>query len=516
MIAGILGHLLLFALPLHASVVPAEVPALSLAVGISLSGRSASTTFTPSFSAAGCAYVLYAAANGGQLKPPQLSAHRIARIAAAEGATSRTFAHLKAIRDRSSRSRAIYFRGRIRCDEGSALSTIRRVTVRPSTSNGLTPLPKWLDYFGSKVAESKIQLAPAFPALSFSQPVALVSPSDATNRLFVVEQGGKIFSFENSSSVEAKQQFLDISSRISTGSELGLLGLAFHPAFAQNGQFFVNYTEPRPGDESNSRTIISRLTLPSPSSVNAEAAVEERLLVINQPFANHNGGDLQFGPDGYLYIALGDGGSGGDPQGNGQDRSVLLGKILRIDVNAHSGSLNYSIPPSNPFAGNTSGFREEIFAYGLRNPFRMSFDSSTGRLWAGDVGQGAREEIDIISSGGNYGWNRMEGKQCYPPGSSCSRTGLTLPVVDYGREVGTSVIGGFVYRGSSVPSLVGTYVYADFVSGRIFGLIYDGSSVSNKTFLETGLLLSSFGQDANRELYVLSYGQGKIYKIAAR
>ncbi len=499
------------ALPVHA-----DAPSVDLAVAIADSGRSVSLSLTPSSSAAGCSYSVYAAASRIQLGRSRISQFRIARLAAAAGVSSRELSNLKPLRDRSMRRRALFFRARIRCESGAALTSIQRVLVRPKARAGLGPLADWLTYLGAKLSESKIRLTPAFPSLIFSSPLALVASPDSSNRLFVVEKGGKIFSFENSSSVTSTVQFLDISSRIATDSELGLLGLAFHPSFASNGQFFLNYTEERPSDPSNYRTVISRFTLPSPSSPNADAATEERLLVINQPFTNHNGGDLQFGNDGLLYIALGDGGSGGDPLGNGQDRTTLLGKILRIDVDSSTSPNNYSIPPGNPFVGNGFGFKEEIFAYGLRNPFRMSFDTATGKLWAGDVGQDSREEIDIISSGGNYGWNRMEGRQCYPAGSSCSRSGLTLPVYDYGRSDGASVIGGYVYRGSSIPSLVGTYVFGDFISGNLFGLIYDGSSVIKKKLAETGLLISSLGRDESGELYVLSYGEGTIYKISAR
>ncbi|NDC39494.1 MAG: glucose sorbosone dehydrogenase, partial [Proteobacteria bacterium] len=245
----------------------------------------------------------------------------------------------------------------------------------------------------------------------------------------------------------------------------------------------------------------------------AASATEERLLVIDQPFSNHKGGDLAFGNDGYLYIALGDGGSAGDPLGNAQNRASLLGKILRIDVDSRSGSLPYGIPAQNPYATNSSGYRKEIFAYGFRNPFRMSFDLVTQRLWVGDVGQSAREEIDIVKAGGNYGWNKMEGSLCYPPGVRCDSGKFNPPVIDYRRSVGQSVIGGFVYRGSAIPSMVGTYLFADFISGRVFGAVYDGNKADYETLLETNLKISALGQDANKELYLLSYQEGTIYKI---
>ncbi|MBN8549257.1 MAG: PQQ-dependent sugar dehydrogenase [Deltaproteobacteria bacterium] len=357
-------------------------------------------------------------------------------------------------------------------------------------------------------------LSNAFPKLTFSSPLALVSPADGTKRLFVVEQGGKIFVIKNNPAAKSKALFLDLSSRISRGGELGLLGLAFHPSFAENGKFYVNYTEPRSPGSAQSRSVISEFTRSSASSTDLSS--ERRLMELDQPFSNHNGGDLAFGPDGFLYIGFGDGGSGGDPQGNGQDRSVLLGKILRIDVDAQEGALAYAIPHDNPYKGNSSGFREEIFAYGFRNPFRISFDQETGRLWAGDVGQGAREEIDLVLSGGNYGWNTMEGSQCYPPGESCNTAGLVLPITEYGHDVGRSIIGGYVFSGRSIPNLRGHYIFGDFVTGIIFSLLYDGATATRKTLLQSGLSIASFGRDEDGEIYVVSYGDGKIYKIVPR
>jgi glucose/arabinose dehydrogenase len=345
--------------------------------------------------------------------------------------------------------------------------------------------------------------------------VAMVTPGDKSSRLFVVEQGGRIISFDNSDDTSTSRVFLDISSRIANGGELGLLGLAFHPSFSSNGKFYINYTESRPEDASKYRSVISVFTLTTPFAETASNANEERLLVIDQPFSNHNGGDLAFGKDGYLYIAMGDGGSGGDPLGHAQNKGSLLGKILRIDVDSKTDTLTYGIPRSNPFWRNKSGYREEIFAYGLRNPFRMSFDRVTGNLWVGDVGQGAREEINIVSAGGNYGWNLREGSLCYPPGSSCKGSNFIRPITEYGRDEGRSVIGGYVYRGKSIPRLAGTYLYADFISGKIFGLVYDGNRAETETLLDTGLLISSFGQDNKKELYLLSYQEGKIYRIVS-
>jgi hypothetical protein len=231
---------------------------------------------------------------------------------------------------------------------------------------------------------------------------------------------------------------------------------------------------------------------------------------VGQPFGNHNGGQIRFGLDGFLYIALGDGGSGGDPQDNGEDLTTLLGSLLRIDVDNPSGGMNYGMPTDNPFVGNTEGARKEIYAYGLRNPWRFSFDPPTGTLWLADVGQGSLEEIDIIEAGGNYGWDIMEGTQCFEPSSGCNTDGLILPVHEYGRSLGQSVTGGFVYRGARVPGLIGQYVYADFVSGRIWA--YTEVTDTNVELLDTNLGISAFGVDEAQELYFTAF-DGRIYRF---
>ncbi len=350
----------------------------------------------------------------------------------------------------------------------------------------------------------------AFPRLRFERPVDLQDPGDGSGRLFVVEQAGTIRVFENRPETAEVPVFLDIRSRIDDrGNEQGLLGLAFHPDFRSNGYFYVNYTAAGPD-----RTVIARYRADPLDPDRADPASARVLLEFAQPYANHNGGQLAFGPDGCLYIAVGDGGSGGDPQGNGQNRATLLGSILRIDVDRPSGGRAYGIPPDNPYAGNGAGFREEIYAYGLRNPWRISFDPETGRLWAADVGQDRYEEIDLIEKGGNYGWNVMEGAHCYG-GSGCDRSGLIPPVWEYGRSQGGSITGGHVYRGPSLPSLQGAYVYADFVSGRIWALRTDGSGEPrNELLADTDLSISSFGVDGHGELYLCAF-DGRIYRLRA-
>ena len=348
----------------------------------------------------------------------------------------------------------------------------------------------------------------AFPRLSFTRPVDLQYPPDNTNRIFVVEQAGVISVFPNDATASSKTTFLDIREKVDDGgNEEGLLGLAFHPDYRSNGYFYVNYTASNPN-----RTVISRFKS-SNNANQADPSSETILLTFEQPYSNHNGGQVSFGPDGYLYIAVGDGGSGGDPHDNGQNRATLLGTILRIDVNKHEADKKYGIPTDNPFANNKSGYRQEIYAYGLRNPWRFSFDAANGRLWTGDVGQNAYEEIDIIEKGGNYGWNTMEGNHCFEPRTGCNRSGLKSPIHEYGRNEGISVTGGFVYRGPTLTGLVGKYIYADYATRRIWSLAH--SDLRNPVItllLEADFNISSFGVDQNNELYLCGF-DGKIHKM---
>jgi glucose/arabinose dehydrogenase len=363
----------------------------------------------------------------------------------------------------------------------------------------------WRNLDGLSQAQTQNPLDVAFPNLTFNQPVGIYSPNDGTNRLFVVEQPGAIRVFNNSATVTSSSVFFDISSRVVYGGEQGLLGLAFHPNYSSNGYFYVDYVAANP-----LRTVISRFSV-SPTDPNqAQSGSEFIFLQINQPYSNHKGGQLAFGPDGYLYIGMGDGGSEGDPLGNGQNRSTLLGKILRIDVNSPSNGRNYTIPVDNPFKGNTLGYGEEIYAFGFRNPWRFSFDPK-GRLWVGDVGQDREEEIDLVEKGKNYGWNIMEGTLTYAGGNE---TGLVLPVLEYGHDVGNAVIGGFVYHGSATPVLTGAYVYGDYGTGKIWALTLNstGGAQTNTLLTDSALTISSFGLDSNGEIYICAF-DGKIYKF---
>ena len=358
--------------------------------------------------------------------------------------------------------------------------------------------------------EQTIKAVEAFPSLTFTSPVDIKQSPDASNRFFVVEQQGVIKVFENTAGTSSSTNFLDIRSKVTSSGELGLLGLAFHPDFATNGFFYINYTRANP-----LQTVIARYKATTPSANTVDISSETVLLTYNQPFSNHNGGSLQFGKDGFLYIAAGDGGSSGDPQNNAQNKKSYLGKILRIDVNSTSKG-NYGIPADNPFATSTDGSLGEIYAYGLRNPWKISFDTGSDRFFAADVGQNVKEEINLITKGGNYGWKIKEGKDCYSPSSNCDATGLIEPVIDYGRSDGdVSITGGYVYRGETIKGLVGKYIYGDYVSGRIWALELGGNQVkSNALLMKFGGAVSTFGQDSKGEIYFANYRAGKIMKLA--
>jgi hypothetical protein len=340
----------------------------------------------------------------------------------------------------------------------------------------------------------------------FSSPVYLTSPPGDSTRIFIVEQPGRIMVRRNDTTLA--RPFLNITGRITVGGEQGLLSVAFDPDFANNRRFFVYFV--RGGD-----LRIVRYTAAASDRDSADEATADTILKIPHPVeSNHNGGQLQFGPDGMLWAATGDGGSGGDPNGNGQNKHALLGKLLRLDV---SGASGYTIPANNPGVSDTS-FAPEIWSYGLRNPWRFSFDRQTGDLYIGDVGQGAWEEVDVAlvaterGRGANYGWNIMEGTHCYP-GGSCTNPGV-LPFVEYPHSSGAcSITGGYVYRGSALPSLQGRYLYADYCNGKVWSFSYPEPAVVDlSSDLRPGDGVSSFGEDARGELYILQLG-GPVYRI---
>jgi glucose/arabinose dehydrogenase len=365
---------------------------------------------------------------------------------------------------------------------------------------------------------TEYSLVPAFPGQQkFSSPIEVSFMNDASGRVLVVEQRGRVFVMRNIAADSSRSLFLDLRDTVSqSGSEMGLLGLALHPRFSTNGYFFVNYTTVIRGQLA---TVISRFTARSPLHDSVLRATEMVLFTVAQPYQNHNGGSLAFGPDGYLYIGLGDGGSGGDPANNAQSKSVFLGKIHRIDVDHPSGGKQYGIPATNPFAGNDSGFVEEIYAYGLRNPWRFSFDR-TGTFWVADVGQNVHEEIDTVINGGNYGWRIKEGFYCYNPSANCDSSGLISPLYDYPHANGNvSVTGGVVYRGAD-QALNGAYIFGDYGSGRIWALqgAYSGNPVVGLLIdrrSPTPVYLSTFAQDTAGDVYAVSYSEGAIYHIAS-
>src|SRR4051812_13051467 len=343
---------------------------------------------------------------------------------------------------------------------------------------------------------ASIRLVPVTSGLD--APLFLTSARDGSRRLFVLERSGRVRLVEGGKL--AARPFLDLTGRVLAGGEQGLLGLAFHPGYRTNGRFFVDYTR-RP----DGATVVAEYRASSDPDLALPSG--RTVLVVPQPFANHNGGALAFGPDGLLYIGRGDGGSEGDPGDRAQDRNVLLGKVLRIDVD---GAKPYAIPPGNPFVGR--GGRDEIYALGFRNPWRFSFDRGTGLLYAGDVGQGRVEEVDIVKRGDNYGWRIVEGNLCFSPATGCNRTGLTPPIATYRHTGGRcAIMGGYVYRGRVVPGLAGTDGYGDFCSGEVFGLRGGRSAV----LLRTGLSITSFGEDEAGELYVTDLAGG-IRRVASK
>ena len=344
-----------------------------------------------------------------------------------------------------------------------------------------------------------------FPHLQFERPLYVAEVPDDHQRMVVLEQVGRVHTFSKRQDVKRTKVLLDLSHKVSRkGNEEGLLGLAFHPDFSENHTLFLHYSgsEPRRG-------IIARFRMdPEHETILPES--EELMLEVEQPYGNHNGGMIEFGPDGYLYLGFGDGGAGGDPKRNGQNRGTLLASILRIDVDRQSGGNAYAIPPDNPFHADPTA-REEIWAYGLRNPWRFSFDSETGILWAGDVGQNDWEEIDIIVKGGNYGWNHMEGHHPYKAGRNSPA--FIAPITEHSKKEAKSITGGYVYRGKEIPDMVGRYIYGDYVTGKLWYLApsTDGTYSDPIPFGKV-LTISSFGVDRQHELYLTSF-QGKIYRM---
>jgi glucose/arabinose dehydrogenase len=358
----------------------------------------------------------------------------------------------------------------------------------------------------SSIAQTTIQVTPLITGIA--SPVAITHAGDGSGRLFITLRAGMILIYDGQQVLPTP--FLDISALVSSGGERGLLSAAFHPDYPANGFFFVNYTD------LTGATVIARYTVSLNPAV-ADPASGAVLLTIPQPFENHNGGQLQFGPDGYLYVGMGDGGSAGDPQNNAQNLNSLLGKLLRIDVDAQA---PYGIPADNPFLSDPNA-ADEIWALGLRNPWRFSFDRQTGDLFIADVGQNTLEEVNFrpgSSAGGeNYGWRLMEGSSCFNPASGCNNGTLTLPVLEYDHTLGCSITGGYRYRGLENPALTGIYFYGDFCTGRIWGAAQNAQGDWTTTeLLDTDLQIASFGEDEDGELYVASFSPspGAVYRLS--
>jgi quinoprotein glucose dehydrogenase len=390
----------------------------------------------------------------------------------------------------------------------------------------------------------KIELEPVFPSLQIDRPVWMSEAPDGSGRFFVVGQAGKILVMKKGSDGGGAKEFLNIVDRHPYfENEDGLLGLAFHPGFKTNGLFYIYYTQKNPADQNLKpqnylfRSIVSEFKVSATDPDKADMTSERILLEVPQPFWNHKGGELAFGPDGYLYLGLGDGGLGGDPFGSGQSTSTLLAKMLRIDVNTRSTvktgwrtqELQYGIPRDNPFVNEPDGgsfARKEIFAYGLRNPWRYSFDRQTGDLWVGDVGQDLWEEVDLVTNGGNYGWSVREGAHHFKPGPPGAQ--YIDPVMEYTHRqnlqsqgmfpdhpTGNCVIGGYVYRGKKYPALEGVYIYCDYSPGNIYGLRYDRDAqkvTAHGTLLKQPKSITSFAEDADGDIYALTQ-DGQIYMI---
>jgi glucose/arabinose dehydrogenase len=398
---------------------------------------------------------------------------------------------------------------------GAASGAASAASVTPSSgpaSPSLATIPSPTATTAVRFDPQGVRLTTSVVVDGLTAPVDVTSARDGSGRLFVVEQAGRIRVVKDGHS--SATPFLDITDRIASGGERGLLGLAFHPGFPSDPRFFVDYTD-RDGN-----TVVSEFRVPEATPDQADPASERVLLHIHQPFANHNGGGVAFGNDGMLYISAGDGGSGGDPQGNGQNLDTLLAKILRIDVDTPPGAAPYVVPADNPFVGRSDA-RPEIWLTGLRNPWRMRFDRATGDLWIGDVGQNLWEEIDLARAGTgglDYGWNTMEGFHCFNPTSGCDQTGLTLPVAEYGHDAGCAVIGGVVVRDHRQPRMDGGYLFSDSCSGSLWMLDPvtgpDGRSEASIVG-ETGASASAINDDEDGTVYLTDLVSGRLLRISA-
>jgi glucose/arabinose dehydrogenase len=390
----------------------------------------------------------------------------------------------------------------------TACSNERRVVSQPEPDVS-SPSPSDRETTqASEPVRGPIAIDLRLVAEGFDSPLGIANAGDGSGDLFIVEQGGRIWRIRGDR--VDKEPFLDVTPLVVSGGEQGLLGLAFHPQHESNGLFYVNYTDTS-GD-----TVVAEYERRGDRADPSSARI---LLQIDQPYSNHNGGNLVFGPDGYLYIGMGDGGAAGDPERRAQNPAELLGKMLRIDVDARSNGAPYGIPKDNPFVGE-AGKRPEIWDYGLRNPWRYSFDRATGDLWIGDVGQSALEEVDHSESrdgGTDWGWDDLEGTECYEPPSGCETSGKVLPVTQYDHSQGCAITGGFVYRGERQPRLVGRYVFGDYCSGLLWTVYSDAAGFQKPMpAADTGTSISSFGEAEDGELYLTDLEGGGVYQVVVR
>lgn len=409
---------------------------------------------------------------------------------------------------------------------------------KPSSTAGLDERPSNARCVAGKLGATGLaQMQLAFPNLTFIQPIAMVLAPNSNNRWYVIEKPGRVLSFANDSTTSQATPFIDLSAQVDSRSEGGLLGIAFHPDYATNGYVFLSYTTsdtPADLNGANFRSVIARYTA-NPQRTALDASTELVLMTLAQPYDNHNGGNIAFGPDGFFYIGFGDGGGGGDPYNHGQDPKTLFGAMLRVDVNVSPSELisglRYKIPSANPFTGTptcldgscpnqsnktsvcTGSGCPEVFAWGLRNPWRWSFDRANGDLWAADVGQNDWEEVDLIQVGKNYGWNCYEGSHLY---ENCTASpNPVMPITEYDHSIGTSITGGYVYRGAAVPALAGSYIFADFISGSVFGLSDPKGTATRSEVARPMSGIASFAQDNDGEIYAVNLYTGKISKMIA-
>ena len=384
---------------------------------------------------------------------------------------------------------------------------------QPDTLAGVVPVySETCNITGAPTPPPQLALQLVMSNTSISKPLFMEPAPDDSGRVFLLSQPGRVYVADGVTGDGAAQVWLDIRPQVDDGpNEAGLLGLAFDPGFASNGHVFLSYTRQGPG---GLESVVSRFTVDDPATGEPDKGTEIVVLTQDQPWGNHNGGGIAFGPDGMLYIGFGDGGSANDPLGAGQDLTTWLGAMLRIDVSTLDATGSYAIPEDNPWYGASSALNE-IWAYGLRNPWRFSFDSVDGALWVGDVGQNAVEEIDIVTKAGNYGWKVMEGSDCFKA-TVCDTEGMTLPVSEYPHAEGKSVTGGYVYRGTAMPNLYGAYLFADFEFGTIWALKPDGEGAWERTELaDASAFISAFGVDAEGEVYVLDWFSGSIYRLVS-